>query len=113
MRMRKFGLAAIAIFALSATLSTNTFALNINDGLAGYWWEADNSRRGWAFQYLRNGPEQGVFFVTGFTFDADGNQLWLTGNTQVIDGQHEVDIELLVVEGGSFGPDEGTPTSEV
>ena len=113
MSFKKIGLAAIAALALSAVFSTNVSAFNIDAGIEGYWWEADNSRRGWAFQYLKTGPEAGVLFVTGFTFDADGNQLWLSGNTSIIDGQYDVDIELLVIEGGSFGPEEGTPTETV
>jgi hypothetical protein len=94
-------------------LAPNVFAFVIGSNIEGYWWQADNSRRGWAFQYLKTGPEVGVLFVTGFVFDNDGNQLWLSGNKTIVDGQYDVDIELLRLEGGTFGPGEGTPTQEV
>ena len=117
MSFRKFRLGAAVIVALSVALTTNVFALTINRGMDGYWYEVDQDpapRRGWAFQYLDGpGPEQGVLFVTGFVFDNEGNQLWLSGNTLIVDGQFDVDIELNRLEGGSFGPDAGTPTQEV
>jgi hypothetical protein len=87
MNFRKIGLTALAVMAMSAILAPNVFAFVIGSNVEGYWWQADNSRRGWAFQDLKTGPEVGVLFVTGCVFDNDGNQLWLSGNKTIGDGQ--------------------------
>ncbi len=81
MNFRKIGLTVLAVLAMSAVCVPNVFAFVIGSDIEGYWWQADNSHRGWAFQYLKTGPEVGVLFVTGFVFDDSGNQLWLSGNT--------------------------------
>ncbi len=113
MKFRKIGLRLATALAMFAIYTPNVFAFNIDGGVEGYWWQADTSRRGWAVQYLKTGPEVGVMFITGFVFDDEGNQLWLSGNTTVIAGQYKVNVELLRLEGGSFGPGAGTPTQEV
>jgi hypothetical protein len=110
MKLRTIGLAAATALATSAICSTQALAFNIDRGIEGYWWEPDlNARRGWSFQYAKTGPEQGSLFVTGFVYDDAGNPSWVTGNALVVDGQHEVDITLNLLEGGSFGPDAGAP----
>ena len=103
-----------AVVAVLAGTTSTVFAFNIDRGVEGYWWQPElDARRGWSFQYLKTGPEQGSLFVTGFVYDAEGNAFWVTGNTTVIPGQYEVDITLLLLEGGSFGPDAGTPVGKL
>jgi hypothetical protein len=113
MTLRKLGLAAAITAATFTGLSTDdAIAFNIDEGVEGYWYEsALNARRGWGFQYLPTGPEQGVFFVAGFVYDDAGNPTWLTGQAEVFDGQWQVDMPLQEVTGGSFGPDEGSPSA--
>lgn len=113
MNLRTLGLAIAATVVCYTGLTSNALALTINQGMEGYWWEADDSRRGWAFQYLDSGAEQGIVFVTGFVFDNEGNPLWLGGAKGVFDGQFEVEIPLSRYEGGTFGPEEGGPVDEI
>lgn len=98
------------LMAILAGTSTPVFAFNIDRGVEGYWWQPElDARRGWAIQYLKTGPEVGQIFITGFVYDNDGNANWVTGNQVVVDGQFEVDVNLILLEGGSIGPETGTP----
>ena len=107
---RKTALLLTGLIALLAGTSSNVLAFNIDRGVEGYWWQPElDARRGWSFQYLKTGPEQGQLFLTGFVYDADGNANWVTGNAVVIPGQFEVDITLILLDGGSIGPETGTP----
>lgn len=112
MTLRKLGLAAAFMAATFAGLSTNAFAFNIDEGVEGFWYEGNNARRGWGFQYLPTNPEEGVFFVAGYVYDAEGNATWLTGQATVFDGQFEVDMPMQALTGGSFGPEEGSPVAD-
>ena len=112
MKLRTIGLGVTAALATYATPVTTVEAFNIDEGVEGYWYESSvNARRGWGFQYLPTGPEQGVFFVAGFVYDDAGNPTWLTGQAEVRDGEFEVDMPLQEVTGGSFGPGEGDPSA--
>ena len=113
MTLRKLGLAAAITAATCAGLTTNAFAFNIDEGVAGFWYEAGmDARRGWGFEYLPTDPEQGVFFVSGYVYDGAGAATWVTGQANVADGQFEADLPLSACSGGSFGPDEGAAVCE-
>jgi len=112
MTIRKIGLAAALTVASFAGFSSNAVAFNIDEGIEGFWYEENNARRGWGFQYLPTNPEEGVLFVAGYVYDDEGNATWLTGQATVFDGEFEVDMPLEALSGGSFGPDEGSPTAE-
>ena len=110
MSFRKFG-QAVALASLAA-LSTNVAAFNIDDNVEGFWYEADlTANRGWGFQYLPTGPEEGVLFVAGYVYDDAGAATWVVGQATVFDGEYEVDLPLLAFEGGDFGPGAGAPSS--
>ena len=112
MNFRTFGQAAAIAAITLAGFTTNAMAFNIGKNVEGYWFESGvNANRGWGFQYLPTGPEEGIFFVAGFVYDDQGNATWVTGQAPVFDGEYEVDMPLLAWEGGSFGPDEGEPVS--
>ena len=113
MSFRKIGLAVAATAAVFTGLSTNVQAFNIDEGVEGYWYESGlNARRGWGFQYLPTGPEQGNLFVAGFVYDDTGAATWVQGAGAVFDGQFEVDIPLTSLTGGSIGPEVGSPLEE-
>lgn len=112
MSLKKIGqLLAVALAAM-AGLATNAQAFNIEGNVEGFWYEAGvTANRGWGFQYLPTGPEQGVLFVAGYVYDAAGESTWVVGQSEVFDGQYEVDFPLLAFSGGEFGPGAGAPAS--
>jgi len=110
MMLPKSGLVVALTLATFAGPIQNTHAFNIDEAVEGYWYEAGlEARRGWGFQYLPMGPEEGLFFVAGFVYGEEGEPLWVTGQGMVQDGDFEVDLPLQLIAGGSFGPDEGDP----
>ena len=110
MKLRKTGLTIAAIVATYAGLNTVAHAFTIDEGIEGQWYERGiDGRRGWGFTYIPTEPEQGELFVTGYVYDATGNPYWVAGNSTVFDGDFSVDINLLYLEGGTFGPEAGSP----
>ena len=110
MKLRKTGLTIAAIVATYAGLNTVAHAFTIDEGIEGQWYESGiDGRRGWGFTYIPTEPEQGELFVTGYVYDATGNPYWVAGNSTVFDGDFSVDINLLYLEGGTFGPEAGRP----
>ena len=110
MTFKKIGLVVALILATLAGLNTNTYAFNIDESVEGFWYESNlNARRGWGFQYLKTGPEKGVFFVAGYIYDDEGIPIWVTGQSEVYDGQFETNITLQLIGGGVFAPEPGDP----
>ncbi len=76
--------------------------LNLAGALAysGTWYDPEHDGEGFMVQIL----EDGRVFLNWYTYDDQGQQMWLTGlgelsgNTVVVD-------ELYVTAGGVFGPD--------
>ncbi|HKJ17089.1 MAG TPA: hypothetical protein VJ984_07065, partial [Xanthomonadales bacterium] len=64
------------------------------------WFDPTRSGEGWFFEELADGR----VLVTWYTYDLDGNQMWLLGVGNVVNGMVEVP-EMLIVSGGIFGPD--------
>jgi hypothetical protein len=112
MNIRKLGQAAAVVVATLAGLTTNAIAFTIDGNVEGFWYESGiTANRGWGFQYLPTGPEQGVLFVAGYVYDDVGEAVWLVGQAEVFDGDYEVDLPLLAFSGGAFGPGTGAPSS--
>ena len=110
MKLRKTGLAIAALVASYAGLNPTVYAFTIDEGIEGQWYESEiQANRGWGFTYIPTQPEEGVLFVTGYVYHASGNPYWVAGNSTVFDGQFAVDIDLLYLEGGAFGPEQGSP----
>ena len=112
MNIRKLGQAAAVVVATLAGLTTNASAFTIDGNVEGFWYESGiTANRGWGFQYLPTGPEQGVLFVAGYVYDDVGEATWVVGQAEVFDGDFEVDLPLLAFSGGVFGPGTGAPSS--
>ena len=106
----KFGKhSLVTAAALSALVNfVPAMALTVDRQFDGEWYESHlDARRGWNLQYIETGAEKGILFVVGFVYDEDGNPFWVNGVGDVVPGQHEISVQLELVEGGSFGPEEG------
>ena len=110
MTFKSIGLVVALFLATLAGLNTNAYAFNIDEGVEGYWYEHGlDARRGWGLQYIRLGPEQGMLFVAGYVYDNLNEPIWVTGNAVVFDGQYEIEMPMMLLEGGKFGPEVGSP----
>jgi hypothetical protein len=93
---------ALLISAFVATSVVN--AIDVNNSLfEGFWYDSTSSTgRGWAFDYIKSGPEKGLMFVTGYVYDDLGNPFWVTGLSEVLAGESMINFDLLTVTGGSL-----------
>lgn len=94
--------------ALAGTLGVapNANALTINETFNGFYVEVGaTSNRGLNLQLFKTGPELYAGFVTGFTYDDAGNQVWFTGTDgQVRPGDISIDFNINLATGGNpFG----------
>jgi len=91
--------------ALIAASAAN--AINVNNGLfEGFWYQSDSDAgRGWAFDYIKTGPEKGLMFVAGYVYDDQGNSFWVTGLDEVLAGESMLNFDLFTVVNGSFSED--------
>jgi len=99
-------------------------SLPLNGRQSGTWIEPGASDQGFLLSFANPVPPAGrteprpeqsglVLFLTWYTFDSQGKQLWLAGNTQFPQGASEVVMPLLRVDNGQFlGPEPETGPDE-
>lgn len=96
---------------LTTLIAMNASAFWVNQQFNGQWVEVSNAdaRRGLNIQFIKTGPrDRGALFITGFTFDNDGNQIWLGGTfSGVVPGEDTFAVSMALTSGGNFfgGPD--------
>jgi len=91
-------------------------SLPLNGRQSGTWVEPGASDQGFLLSFGNPVPPSGdaeansdqpelVVFLTWYTFDLQGRQLWLAGNARIPQGVSEVVMPLVRVSGGQFlGP---------
>ncbi len=102
----KTGTARIALFVaiLGVYCSSAMAALELQDGSAtGQWFNAQRAGEGIYVEIVEANPKN-LFWIAWFTFDLEGNQMWLIGDTEVDPGQTSVTMDLQVFDGPVFGP---------
>ncbi len=84
-------------------LSGAASAINVDGLFEGQWFRsADDNGTGWQLDYIKTGPEAGLFFVTGFIYGDTGAPTWVAGSAPVVAGQSLLDFDLFEVTDGSF-----------
>ena len=78
--------------------ATSTASFAISPGISGSWYDAQQSGQGFNVEVLANGQ----ILVYFYTFDASGNNVWLTG-VGTVDGATAT-IPLSTTGGGFFPP---------
>lgn len=87
--------------------------LPLNGRLTGIWVEEVTTDQGFVLSFSNPIPAGGMqaaapedsallVFLSWFTFDTQGNALWLTGNARFPQGSSEVSIPIVQVTGGQF-----------
>lgn len=91
-------------------------SLPLNGRLSGIWVEPGAADQGFLLSIGNPVPPAGgeiaepersdlELFLSWYTFDTQGNQLWLAGNARFPQGVDEVTVPLVVADGGIFlGP---------
>lgn len=105
MKLRRSTAIACAL-AGALGVASSASALTINETFNGFYVEVgDTSNRGINLELFKIGPELWAGFVTGFTYDAAGNQVWFSGTDgQVRPGDTSIDFNINLATGGNpFG----------
>lgn len=85
-------------------------AVTVTEAFDGAWVDASSIGRnkGMLVDYI---PSANVFFFAFFTYDEDGNQVWLTNNFSVDSGTDTyTGLDALAFQGGAFSS-EGSPAA--
>ena len=69
----------------------------ITSGISGTWWHPDRDGEG----FLIDVAADGIVFVSYYTYDLVGQQMWLVGSG--IRHEGSVEVELFLTDGGIFG----------
>jgi hypothetical protein len=79
--------------------------VNLSDGGAsGQWFNPSRDGEGMFVEIIDTNSGQKIS-VAWFTYDENGNQMWLTGVANLQGGQTTVTIPVIVTSGPKFGPD--------
>lgn len=107
-----WGNLSIEVPATHEVLEPNP-VLPLNGRLSGAWIEPGAVDQGLVLSFSSPVPPAGqpaadaarsdlVVFLTWFTFDADGDPLWLAGSARFAPGASEVEVPLVHAAGGGF-----------
>ncbi|MEZ5464187.1 MAG: hypothetical protein R3F22_02960 [Lysobacteraceae bacterium] len=95
--------------ACGVAISGSAAAYNFNESIDGSWTTAPSNNKGLLVDYL---PEVNVVFFAFFTYDNDGNPIWLTSNFLAQDGLASYSaIPVATFTGGAFDS-AGTPAAQ-
>jgi hypothetical protein len=73
----------------------------LNPGLTGTWWNEDRSGEGFLLEVGYVGGEL-YMFASFYTYDSEGNQVWLTAQLTSADGATAT-VDVFMPEGGQWG----------
>jgi hypothetical protein len=75
-----------------------------NGGVSGQWYNPSRDGEG-LFVEIVEGSTNQQFAVSWFTYDENGNQMWLVGNVVIEGDLTSVVVPVVVTNGPMFGPD--------
>lgn len=105
-------LATAVAGVLSCSLANASVVLN--DGVDGTWSNASQAGRGAAVDFIPLGDGSGILFTGVFSYDADGNPVWVTMGPVFSPGQTVAfGVEISRFSGGNFGNPATPSTGEV
>ena len=99
-----YALVPVALIAGLLISTTSVWAdLNLADGGAtGAFYNPERDGEGMWVEVADIGGEV-VIALSFYSYDSEGNQLWLTGSAGVADGATTVSVEVIQVEGPTWG----------
>ncbi|MGD8359227.1 MAG: multiheme c-type cytochrome [Lysobacterales bacterium] len=75
----------------------------LNPGLTGTWWNSERSGEGFLLQF-GNAAGALTLFASFYTYDPEGNQVWLVAQSTSIDGI-DANVAVYVTSGRKWGDD--------
>jgi hypothetical protein len=90
---------ALAIPAVTGVAPGVTLSGRLN----GAYYDPNRSGEGFMVDFFDVSPTRQHVFVSWYTYDDNGNQVFVVGNTDVTPGATSVSIPLISTRGGRFG----------
>ena len=91
-----------AAFLLAILVSSAHANLNLANGYAtGQWYNPARDGEGFYIEIIQGNPMQ--IGVAMYSYDAEGNQLWLVGNVAIEDGDTAATVQVFLIEGPVWG----------
>jgi hypothetical protein len=87
--------------------------VGLTPGLTGNWWNAASSGEGFQLEFGYNAQGELVIFAAFYTYDSEGNQVFLVAFGTVSGMDLTVDVDVFITDGGSFGGGLGMTGTEV
>jgi len=75
----------------------------LNPGLTGTWWNAERSGEGFLLQF-GNAAGNLTLFASFYTYDSEGNQVWLVATSNSIEGI-DANVDVYITGGRKWGDD--------
>lgn len=103
MKCSKWLIAVTCAFCCLVPFSTAQADLKLGDGAAtGQWWNAARSGEGFWIEIIDVGGNLQVG-VAMYSFDEEGNQLWLAGNVPIEASAVAAEVPVVLIEGPLWG----------
>jgi hypothetical protein len=99
-------LTELAKFAVNFHAAEKSLAdIGLNSGLTGTWWNSARAGEGFVLEF-GGAPADGALtmFVSFYTYDSEGNQIWLVGNGPAPSGT-SITLNVLITDGAMWGAD--------
>jgi hypothetical protein len=109
LRRRNFMRKILIVFSMLSLLlcfSTTTLAdLVLADGKpTGQWYDPNRNGEGFYVEIIHTGTSNNQIGVAMYSFDADGNQLWVVGNIGIAPAAESARIPVFQFNGPVWGP---------
>ena len=92
-----------AAFCLAILTGSAHAQLNLANGYAsGQWYNPARDGEGFYIEVIGEGDNLQIA-VAMYSYDADGNQLWLVGNAAIADGDTLATVPVVLIEGPVWG----------
>jgi hypothetical protein len=103
---RKILIACICIATSLLFLSTNALAdlILAEGGPTGQWFNPERNGEGFYVEIINTGGNQQIG-IAMYSFDADGDQLWVVGNVPIGPDDEVVQVPVFQFNGPSWGAD--------
>lgn len=86
----------------------------LNNEIDGHWWNPGQAGRGVLVDFIETGAGEGVFFGAVYSFDADGNPVWVTiQSNPVSNTTNVIPAQIGRTVGGSFGDDHDPGATQI
>lgn len=75
----------------------------LDAGLSGTWWNSERSGEGFVLEFGKNGQGDLFLFASLYTYDGEGNQVWLVATGTATPGETAMDVSVVMPVDGKWG----------